>query len=69
MKEIQPIRRRKRSAEVNPWKDEEISILISAYNKGRSREQIATLLSRTQGSVANKIRLLIQSKRIAPRRP
>lgn len=61
-------KKNKKAKEVNPWTDKEMKALITAYNNGKSRAEIAILLSRTIGSVANKTRLFIQSGRLSPRR-
>jgi hypothetical protein len=61
-------RRRRKPVIVNPWNDSEVKRLVQAYKAGRSRNEIANLLSRTSGSVANKIRILIQAGSLSARR-
>jgi len=53
---------------VNPWTEREIRSLMGLYEQGKSRNDIASVLRRSSGSVANKIRLLIASKNIKARR-
>jgi hypothetical protein len=60
--------KRKKPSKINRWGKEEIDILISDYAKGASRYKIASILGRTPGSVANKIRLLIKSNILLGRR-
>lgn len=62
------VMKRKKSSKILRWEKEEIDILISDYRKGDSRYKIAAALGRTPGSVANKIRLLIKSDILLPRR-
>ena len=53
---------------ISRWDKKEINILIFNYKKGASRNQIASILGRTSGSVANKIRMLIISNVLLRRR-
>ena len=60
--------KKEKLSKINRWDKEEIDILISDYAKGASRYKIASILGRTPGSVANKIRLLIKSNILLGRR-
>lgn len=61
-------RHRSKPLSIKPWNDGEVKRLIQAYKAGKNRNEIADLLSRTAGSVANKIRVLIQSGTLTGRR-
>ena len=70
MSEYKPMVKRQptKSQRINRWTDLEEKKLIQEYKAGRSRNEIAPILSRTSGSVAGKIRLLIQSGVLPGRR-
>ena len=61
-------RARKKPVEIRQWSESELKNLIAAYKKGQSRYKIGLALGRTNGSVANKIRLLVQAGLLSPRK-
>jgi DNA-binding NarL/FixJ family response regulator len=60
--------KRTKPAELRTWKQNESDKLVSLYNTGMSRTEIGAKLGRSEGSVANRIRILIRANIIKSRR-